>query len=203
MTLCLEWQKTQTKLLLKEVHLLVYIGLGTEMASGMGEFKAQMISSGHLHSCSVSSAFYCLLQAQVQRVTKRLAVVPESRVFLLQLQGTSLRTSFAEVPAKFSLLSLGHVPVSEVVTTARRIGCSDWLWPRRFVLPHILGVVPAAAHGMTVGRWRFSSEKLGYIYQDSERMLNKNHCRCPPRVCWGTNELMEGNGLQKVPFKYK
>lgn len=128
---------------------------------------------------------------------------PRIQSLFLQLQGTSLRTSFAEVPTKFSLLSLGHVPVSEVVTTARRIGCSDWLWPRRFVLPQILGVVLAAAHGMTVGRWRFSSEKSGYIYQDSERMLKKNHCRCPPRVCWGTNELIEGNGLQKVPFKYK
>lgn len=45
------------------------------------------------------------------------------------------------------------------------------------------GVVLATAHGMRVGRWSFSSEKLGYIDQNGERMLEKNHSRCLPQVC--------------------
>lgn len=171
------------------------------MASGMGEFKAQMISSGLLHS-SLSSAFTAAFRLKFKEWQNgwQQSQNPESFCFNTSRQAW-----------EFLLRKFQRILVAFIRSCSRlwggHYGQKNWMFglaaTREIVLPQMLGAVLAAVHGMTVGGRRLSSEKLDCAYQDGERMLNKNHCSCPPQACWGKNEPIEGNWIQKVPFKYK
>lgn len=183
-------RKPNPNWLLTKGHLLVYVGEKSRGRDGFRHLWIQRVNSERKWYHQDSQL--CVLlppSGSGSKSDKMAGSSPRPRVLLLQLQQTSLRT------------------LAEVQLNSR---CSNWvmfpslrwfLWPGELAawiswgpgdLSYLRcwGVVLAAAHGRGMGGWRFSSEKLGYIVQNGEKMLDRNQHRCPPRLCWRADEII-------------